>query len=358
MTRIVVLPADQTGCGTYRMYWPAQVVKQMRPDWVVEVYEPAGIQVATDQNGRLTRLKGIDNPGDIDLVVMQRVGIPAALQLMEWFKRQGTAIVVDSDDAMWAIDQDNIAFRAWNGGAYHWKYLDKACEIADVVTVTTERLARRYGKHGRVEVLPNCIPTASLSLESRRDEYDQTVAVGWSGFTGTHPHDLETCGDAISRLVNDTGCSVRVVGDAQGAETEWKLPDGSIDRIPPAKLGVGYYSALTTFDIGVVPLRDTHFNHAKSWLKALEFSAMGLPVVATPTEDNRRLSKTVPILLADSPAEWYQHLERLVTNPEERDLRASEAKEAVRVHHTFESQGERWMRAWERALKRRRLLSA
>lgn len=358
MTRVVVLPADQTGCGTYRMYWPAQVVKQIRPDWDVQVYEPGGVKVATDARGKLTQLAGIDDPANIDMVIGQRVGLPAALQLMQWFSNRGTAVVMDSDDAMWAIDKENIAWKAWNGGAYHWKWLDAACDMADMVTVTTERLARRYGRHGRSEVLPNAVPAASLSLPSRRDEYDQTVTLGWAGFTGTHPHDLETCGDAVANTVRTTGCKVRVVGDAEGAEREWKLPSGYIDDEPPAKLGKEYYSALTTMDIGLVPLQDNHFNHCKSWLKALEFSAQGVAVVASATEDNRRLAKTVPILLADSPAEWESHMTRLVNDPQERAQRGQEAREAVRVHHTFESRAEQWMRAWERALERRRKLSA
>lgn len=343
-----------TGCGTYRMYWPSQVVKGVRPEWDVEVYEPGGVKVATDYRGNLIKMAGVENPDQIDLVVIQRIGMSSALQLMQWFSMKGAAVVLDSDDAMWAIDKDNLAWKSWNGGQYHYKWLDAACDVADLVTVTTQRLARRYGRHGRVEVLPNAVPEAALDLESRRDEFDPTVSLGWAGFTGTHPHDLETCGDAVAQVVEATGAKVRVVGDAAGAERDWKLPYGSVEEIPAQKLGTDYYRALTGIDIGLVPLRDTNFNHAKSWLKALEFSAAGVPVIATPTDDNRRLAQTVPILLAESPAEWYEHMERLIRNPQERDLRGQEAREAVRVHHTFEDRAEQWASAWERALARKR----
>jgi hypothetical protein len=174
--RVVVLPADATGCGTLRLVWPAQVVSKIRPDWKVEVYEPSSVKVATDERGRLIKMQGIPDPWNVDMVILQRIGMPASLQLLEWFAQQGTAVVVDSDDAMWAINRENIAWKSWNGGSYHWKWLDKACEMADLVTVTTERLARRYGRHGRVEVLPNCVPEAVFSLESLRDNYDATVA--------------------------------------------------------------------------------------------------------------------------------------------------------------------------------------
>lgn len=342
---------------TYRLVWPAQVVKKVRPDWDVELYDPGMVKTATDERGNLTKLAGIEKPGEIDLLVLQRIGIPASLRFMEWAQRQGIAVVVDSDDAMWCIDEDNIAHRAWTGGAFHFKYLDQACEIADLSTVTTERLSRRYGRHGRVEVIPNAIPEASRNLKSLRDEHDPTVTIGWAGFTATHPHDLKVCGDAVAQAVVDTGCKVRVIGDAEGAERDWKLPKGTVEQFGPFSLGVNYYTGLTAMDIGLVPLRDSHFNHSKSWLKALEFSAMGVPVIASPNEDNRRLAKDVPILLANSPSEWYDLIVRLVTNPEERAERGRTARESVLEHHTVESQGEMWARAWERALNRRAKLS-
>ena len=351
--RVVVLPADKTGCGTLRMLWPGEVVSKIRPDWTVEVYDPAHIQIATNGSGKLTKVRGFD-PYDIDVLVVQRIGIPSSVKLMEWMSKMGTAVVVDSDDAMWAIERDNVAFAPWNGGMYHWKWLDRAAEVADLVTVTTDRLARRYGKHGRVEILGNCVPEAALSLESRRDEFDQTVTLGWSGFTGTHPGDLRVVGSAVSEVCEETGAKVRIIGDAEGASRDWGVV---AEQVGPFSLGPDYYRGLTTVDIGLVPLRDSVFNHSKSWLKALEFSVMGVPVVASATEDNRRLAKTVPILLAESEAEWKSHLSRLIVSPHEREVRGREAKERVQQFHTFEGNAEKWANAWERAAARKRRLA-
>jgi len=354
--RVVVLPADNTGCGTLRLLWPAQVAAKVRPDWKVEVYEPASVKVATDDKGRLIKMQGIPDPWNVDMVVMQRIGMPPSLQLLQWFAQQGTAVVVDSDDAMWAIERDNIAFNAWNGGSYHWKWLDKACETADLVTVTTERLARRYGRHGRVEVLPNCVPEAVFSLESRRGEFDPKVTIGWSGFVATHPGDLRAAGTAVHDVVQATGAAVRVIGDARGAESEWGLPEGTVEQAGPFKLGPDYYQGLTTVDVAAVPLQDSTFNHAKSWLKALEFSAMGVPVVASATEDNRRLARTVPIILADSESEFREGLRLLVEDEVERRERGAAAREAVAANFTFEQNAEKWASAWERAVARKRKL--
>jgi glycosyltransferase involved in cell wall biosynthesis len=107
----------------------------------------------------------------------------------------------------------------------------------------------------------------------------------------------------------------------------------------------------------VVPLQESPFNHAKSWLKALEFSSMGIPVVASASEDNRRLAKTVPILLAETEDEWRSHLTDLINDPDRRASIGAAAREAVRARNTFEDNAENWAAAWERALARKKRLT-
>ena len=360
MTRIVVLPADMSGCGYYRMRLPAGAVQHARPDWKVEVYRPSQVELGVGMQGELWSVRGIPDPEAIDLLVMQRVATRAQVEFLEWAQSKGTATVVDSDDAMWCIDPDNAAHPYWNGAeAVHWRYLDRAAATADITTVTTDALARRYGKHGRCEVLPNCVPADLWDhLESAREGLDATPALGWAGTTATHPHDLEVVGDAVARAVADTGCAVRVVGDAAGAARDWGLQREQVDRVENTPIGLPYYTALTTIDIGLVPLQDGPFNRAKSYLKALEFAACGVPVIASPTPANRELAKRVGIMLASTPAQWYDHITFLLQYPEERERLAQQAQEQVKRLHTYEANAHQWIAVWERALNRRARMSA
>jgi glycosyltransferase involved in cell wall biosynthesis len=106
-------------------------------------------------------------------------------------------------------------------------------------------------------------------------------------------------------------------------------------------------------DVAIVPLEDSNFNRGKSSLKALEFSAMGVPVVATPTPANRLLAKDLPIILASTPDEWAHHVTRLLNDPTERAERSALAREVVREKWTVEGNAELWANAWERAIRRR-----
>lgn len=353
--RIAICPADLTGCGTYRMIYPAQAVQTVRPDWQITLYKPSEVKVGM-RNGKAVAVQGI-NPHEIDLLVMQRIGMPGPLAFLRWAQDNGIATVLDSDDAMHCIEKENVAYRAWNSVGLHWRYLDEAARHADLVTVTTEALAQHYAKHGRAEVLPNRVPAAVAELPSERDQHPEQLAVGWAGFTATHPRDLNVVGGAVRDALDATNAAFRVIGSAKGVDEALQLPDGTVEDLGSRPLGVEYYSALSSIDVAIVPLADNKFNKSKSSLKALEFSAMGVPVVASATPANVELAKSVPILLATSTNQWEEHLQRLLTDSSERVDRGAAAREAVRAGWTIETGAELWAQAWERAANRRAAMS-
>lgn len=351
MTRVVVIPQDDGACGRYRLRWPAGILAR-DTGWDIEIHKPGSIQTAM-RGDELVGIKGLPDPKSIDLLVTQRCHSPGALALLRWASSQGIAVVVDNDDAMWCLDRDNTAYAAWGNG--QWKFADAAAEIADVTTVTTSLLAKRYGKHGRTEIIPNYVPAEALkNRQPVRHLFDAQLTVGWAGSVGTHPHDLEVVGDAIKRFQLATGAKVRVVGDAEGAAKVWGV---NVDKVDFQPLGTPYYSALTSIDIAVVPLADTTFNRGKSWLKAMEFAMMGVPVVASPTPANQQLSRTVGeqwVSLASTPKEWYSKLinASIAVNFRRIAEQESAMDERVVTMLTMERNAGRWEEAWKRALNR------
>lgn len=353
--RVAVLMSDTGACGAYRMLWPAESVKQIRPEWDVQVYSPRSVAFYTDRaTGQLAQVAGLPDVSELDLVVLHRVGKPILLQMMRKVQASGCAVVLDNDDAMWAIDKRNAAWAAWNNTQTHWRVTDEAARIADLCTSTTPALSKRYGD-GRSEVLPNVVPEFALDGPAAYELERDRPTIGWSGQLSTHPGDPLVVGDAVKQAVDDTGCLVVGQPDAAGLQKLWGVP---VEPLAPAQLGPDYYTSLRAFDVALVPLRDTPFNRAKSALKALECSAAGCAVVASPTPANRELARTLPILLASSPAEWREHVTRLVRTPEERRERGSEARFLIQQAHTFETQATRWANAWSRAVARRARLVA
>lgn len=353
--RVSVLLSDSGACGTYRMIWPAQSVKRVRQDWDIQLHPPGQVGFYVDKtNGNLKDVVGLAPFEELDLLVVHRVGSMPVVQLMQRAQQAGCAVLLDNDDAMWAIDRQNMAWHAWNnnrpGTGHHWKLTDVAAKQADLCSVTTEVLARRYG-NGRSVIVPNYVPEHALDCAIPSYDVERTPVVGWFGHLATHPKDPGVVGDAVRYAVRDTGCEVAVQPDAEAVGLIWSVPE--IKRVLPAQLGDAYFTSLRELDIALVPLELSTFNRAKSGLKALEFATAGAAVVATPTPANVALARDLPILMARTPAEWHEHIVRLVNDPTERRERGEQSRAIVREKWTFESNAEQWAAVWERAYNRR-----
>lgn len=350
---VMVIPADRGGCGYYRLIWPGQAVSAARPDWTVSIVAPEKVQSGF-VDGKFVGVKGFPDPLP-DLLVMQRVGTPGQLAVLRWAHEQGIATVLDFDDAMWCIDKDNLAWRSWNLAnrhSQHWKICDTAAEIADLITVTTDGLARRYGRrHGRTEVIPNCVPFSATEIPRLED--NEVFTAGWAGFTKTHPGDCQVSKPA-TKAVLEAGAALRVIADAEGAAEEWGIDPALVDSVPPQRLGPEWYRNLSALDLMLVGLRDTPFNRAKSFLKVLEAGSMGVPSIAPDNPPHRALAKAgFPVTLASSPSEWYDAAKMHVAeDADAKSLRMLAVWQAVQSDWTIEGNAERWAQAWERALRR------
>lgn len=353
--RVAVLPGDTGACGHYRLIWPADAVRRIRPDWEITVYDPRAVKVETTRGGPVVHGLPVD---EIDLLVTQRVGSPVVADLCAHVRARGVAVVMDMDDAMWALDPANIAYDSWNlrtrgRPGLHWSVIDRVAEFADLVTVTTGALADRYGAHGRVEVLPNRIPRMALGARGEGPVRRLPVA-GWAGLLGTHPRDPQVVGDAVRRAVSAGWVRAGVIGDAYRTGKLWGT---RVAEFPAASLGMPYYRQITALDIGLVPLdlsgSSAVFNAAKSSLKALEMAATGSAVIASPSPANLEFSRDVPIRVAESPAEWLRHLEELA-DPRVRAEQVEKQLAAVEAGWVLQDRAEDWATAWVAAVNNRR----
>jgi glycosyltransferase involved in cell wall biosynthesis len=115
-----------------------------------------------------------------------------------------------------------------------------------------------------------------------------------------------------------------------------------------------HHFIVASLDVGIVPLADTAFNAAKSWLKGLEYAAMGIPFVASHLPEYELLRDRGIGILAHSKAKsWNRALSGLMDNPE-RDALGREYRTIVANDLTIRSHAWRWPEAWRSAWLRRR----
>lgn len=341
--RVNVYPADDGGCGFYRVREPASALIAQGHDVSICEGLPA-VWVDDPLTGR-PNVVGIE-PMDVDVVVLQRPLGRDLADAIPHLQAQGIAVVVEVDDDFGAIPPTNISWRFVHPKANpdrNWDHLARACRMADLVTVTTPALARRYGSHGRVAVVANFVPERYLAVEPRRSPY---VTVGWTGSVQTHPDDLEVTRGAVARAVAETGAQFRVVGTGIGVGSRL-----GFDADPPGTGWVeleDYPAAMARVHVGIVPLADSAFNAAKSCLKAMEFAAVGVPAVMSPTPDNLRLAETGIGMVARRPREWERALRTLLTDEARREDMAAHGRQ-VMAGLTIEGNAHRWWEAWTQA---------
>jgi hypothetical protein len=338
--------ADDGGCGHSRLIWPVEALQKLGHD----VTLGADLDVA-----RAPALghAPISVLVDADVVVFQRPLRRELVEIIPVLQRQGTAVVVEIDDDFHALPKGHPGRAVWapmRNPDRNWRWLMAACEQADLVTCTTLALARRYAPHGRAAVLPNCVPAWYLDVHGVRDD---RVTIGWPGSPQTHIGDLDVVGTAVADVVVTTGARFRAIG---GSETLRILGvDGeTVDWVPLTERGPGGYPGrVASLDIGIVPLADNTFNVSKSALKALEFAALGVVPVMSPSPDNVRMFQQGIGYLADTPADWARHLRRLIASPNERAEMAARGRDVMRAW-TYEGNASRWWDAWAKALRNRR----
>jgi hypothetical protein len=314
--RVYAYPADPWGCGHHRVIWPAQALAGRGHDITVIPFrqDVTRFRLFYDSLGR-----AVDGlyPHDADVMVFQRVCERGQVELIEHLVGRGIAVVVDVDDDLSSIPANNPAFTALHprnirnrtepGRDVSWRYLHAACRAASLVTVSTPALIDRYARHGRVAVLPNFLADHYYGHE-RVDG----PGIVWPAAYFAHPDDPQVLRGTIGQLKAE-GMSFGLLGDSEGAGRAFGLPED-----PPGTANIdllAWPAALAKIGVGIAPLAATRFSEAKSWLKPLELSACGVPWVASPRAEYRRLHELGAGLVADKPKQWLRLLRQLTSSP-------------------------------------------
>jgi glycosyltransferase involved in cell wall biosynthesis len=352
--RVRVHPSDEGGTGFYRMREPARVVRELGHSVEARKDVPTKDKV---ERGRVVAMRAIVD--DLDVCVFQRTVNPDVVALIPSIQAQGVAVVVDMDDDEWALPSQyrGLGERYIDGRLsldpntpQARRNMAKGCALADLVTVTSEALAARYGAHGRVAILPNTVPARILDLP----RFSDGRTVGWFGTQASHLGDLEVTHGGVGEALDRCDARFLHTGEPGNVAEKLGIPAERFHSQGRCRLDE-YYRRLGALDVGIAPLADTKFNAAKSYLKPMEYMARGVAWVGSPRAEYARIAQTgVGLLADDRRRNWRQAVTRLLTDDEYRRQHSERGMEIVREHFTTEGNAELWLDAWQLAIDIRR----
>jgi len=265
---------------------------------------------------------------DVDVVIMQRLMHDGLTNHINLAKRAGQVIINDVDDWYWGLDPNNNAWKA-SHPQYNKKenvnFYKSIISASSLVTTSTPFLFEKMKVWNKnVLLLPNTVKTKAFKKHDHTINED--VVIGWAGSTAHRSNDLQVLSGVLPSFNNTTTqISYLHAGHHDTSPhfaDEIGLPKEKVKTLPicdPEK-----YPEMFQMDIGIAPLRDFPFNHAKSEIKLLEYSASGIPWVASALPSYKSLAKEFGMgRIAKNPHQWTQHLNALVSS---RELRKEEGE--------------------------------
>jgi len=265
-----------------------------------------------------------------DVCIVQRTALPsiAAVDgLVRTLGAMGAVLVSDVDDAFRLIGPDHPE-------AAHYRPLNAALERAVVASAeswfsTAEMVQVYRGIVLNPHVVPNMIdPRLWRDWRHPRPAAFTGKRVRML-YMGTHTHgaDLAMIRPALERLAAERpgAFDLTVIGVSPDIP-----PAPWMARLSPPAGSIAYprfarwLRAQGPFDVGLAPLVDTAFNHAKSDIKLLDYAALGLLPLVSDSPAYRGVSSAFATLVR--PDGWHEALSRLL------DHRDTAREQAERAH--------------------------
>jgi O-antigen biosynthesis protein len=320
--RVLVHPADREGCGEYRMIAPSRALLRAG---MLHTYETMRLMSPPE----MARMEP-------DAIVLQRQ--------LEFPQIDSIRAVKQFSKAFRVFELDDLITNLPLKSAYRpaisddiGQRLQQVLALCDRLVVSTEPLARRYGKLcDQVMVVPNRLEGARWDgLEAGRRSGKPRV--GWAGAVG-HAGDLSLVTsvlEATHRQVDWVffGMCPSALMPYVAEYHDWV----SLDEYPK-KL------ASLDLDLAIAPLEFNPFNEAKSNLRLLEYGVLGYPVICT---DILPYQCGLPVTrLKNRHRDWIKTILDMVADRDACHREGQKLREAILAGWMMEDHLDEWQAAW------------
>ena len=296
-----------------------------------------------------------------DVVIWQPVHYDNTYEFFkEMRQKYGKTTLIETDDNYVDIPTWNEAFHSFGPNSYHRRMALECMTMADGVIVSTPHLKEVYSKFNEnIHVVQNSLDfkgdSKLIGWDKVSHRKHKGIRIGWIGGR-SHFEDLMMVAPALREvLIKHPEVKLVLVNSAVKSSCQAlgrPYPFDGLKNVVYADRSVPIhrYAKFANhfgFDIGIAPLVDCNFNRSKSNLRWLEYSAMGIPTVAT---DISHFSQTIRngvdgLLVPDNALnQWKEALELLITDVPMREAMGRAAYKRVKQDFNVKKNAAKYVR--------------
>ena len=303
-------PLQPNGCTWYRCKLPSDELNKR--GW----FSAVGFPGYNDQRGFGMLTEDGRSVHGWDIIVLKLLMQKEVLESVFKAQAMGQKIVVDVDDWHDGLSESNRAYAATDPKTNPDSNREIYAQIimaADAIITSTPFLFEYYGKkRNNVFMVRNGI---DLHRWTRKQiTVNKRPRIGWVGATHWRSNDLEQLNKFMGKYIQSRKLFFQHSGHNPSAPPAHELLgiDEKYFKIASMAPIFQYPNLFKQIDIGIVPLNNIEFNHAKSFIKGLEYVAAGIPFVSSYSPEYQYLADKGIGRIANTKEEWMHHLDQLI----------------------------------------------
>ena len=290
-------------------------------------YHGKNLRVTVVMRSYYERMKILFKLRNFDVIWIEKEMIPYSPRWVEklLFLNFRGKVVIDFDDDLFSKYRTQIPrLLRMTFGKY---------SIIDLVNITyttsSKNMFRKINQQAEkstAELLPYYLDLERYPKKSKihKNKRAEDLVVGWIGNPFTSISQLGTNLEILKSISNIV--SVSLMG---ASETFSEIPNVQVIEWSEDT----EVAFLSSVDIAIMPLPNNEFTEGKSGLKAVQFMACGVPVIASPYSNSIELLTQGRGVIAESPDEWISNLNLLISDPDRRNIMGEKSAKWIKANY-------------------------
>jgi O-antigen biosynthesis protein len=304
--------ADQGGCGVLRTITPYLLLNQLKIP-KVSIYSSYFMQYMNDLNFYK----------NYSFIQFQRSATENHLRIHEAFRKSiqsvhKVPIVYEIDDLITEIPEWNFAYHYYNDNI---PYIETMMRKSNAIVTSTYPLKMKLSKYNKnIEVVPNHLPKFIWGDVTPKKSLRVKPRILWAGSQNHFKHKMmQSAPDG-----GDFGNGLMAFIRNTVKEYTWVFMGALPLELEDIRSDIEFHNWVNTWqypqyikrlsvDMGIAPLQKNSFNESKSNIKALEFTALGVPGVYSNVSPYNNMT-----IKCDTEDFMIDQIRKLASDPDKR----------------------------------------